>query len=164
MVYHRLKHDPSDRFASFVDDLRTFIETEDVDELERAVGIAAEKAHRERFKAQYGVDAKSGGRPCIARLWDEECRHTSLTAELPHQPPHADHASLWLADGTPAVYTMHLYELPGQHVRDIAAFAAEYELQFRIEPYSLYFPGQTTLVTFSPPEVNDAENREETAN
>lgn len=151
MVYHRLQHDPSERFVDLVKDLEAVVETDGVADIERAVGVAAEAALRDRFMTDYGVTAEYRGRPCIALLWDEECRHERMTSELPHQPPHADHATLWVADGEPAVYTTHLYELPGEHVRDLAAFADEYDLAFRIEPYSWYWPGRTTLVTFSRP-------------
>lgn len=149
MVYHRLKPDPSDRFRALVDEVQTFVETAGLDDLERAVGVAAEASLHDRFREEYGITAEASGRPCIARLWDRECRHDSLTSEAPHQPPHADHASLWLVDGDPAVYSVHLYDLPDEHVRDLADFADEYGLCLRIEPYSLYWPGRTTLVTFA---------------
>ena len=46
-----------------------------------------------------------------ARSWiDREREQIGARDEPPHQPPHADHATLWLdEDGEPAVYSMHIY-------------------------------------------------------
>ena len=82
--------------------------------------------------------------------------------ESPHKPPACDYATLWLDDGEPAVYSMHLY--PGNDEQldsqgpphnswfDILEFASDWELEVSIYPQSWYNLGSTVQIILNPPE------------
>jgi len=80
----------------------------------------------------------------------------------PHKPPASDHATLWLDDSEPAVYSMHVYpgnierldaaEPPYNQWFDLFEFAAEWGLEVSVLGKSWYNLGSTVQVVFYPPE------------
>lgn len=156
MTRHR--HDPPPGYVDLVDHIREFADEQGGNNAIRAVADGLEDLLREQFKASYGVDKTTDGGRCIGRLISDggRCTHNtpskwSSSGDPPHSPPHADHADLWLADGEPAAYTMHLYDFEGDQMRDVVEFADEWGLSVRSEPWSWYFPNQTVHVVFFNP-------------
>lgn len=156
----RHNHHPSSEYQELAARIEEFAEENSTDDAVRAVADGLEDALREEFKQSYDVDGTTDGTDCIGRLiagWST-CKHgwnepkNPSPDHPPCKPPHADHADLWLHDGEPAVYTMHLYDLHRDEVRDIVDFADEYGLEVSINPSSWYFPSRTTHVVFYRPE------------
>jgi len=98
---------------------------------------------------------------------DNECPYNPLEADTdptgpPHSPPASDHANLWLDDGEPAVYSMHVYpgnieqpddaEPPYNQWFDLFKFAAEWDLEVSVLGKSWYNLGSTVQIVFYPPE------------
>jgi hypothetical protein len=64
----------------------------------------------------------------------------------PHAPPASDHATLWLDDGEPALYSMHVYpgnielieaeEPPHNQWFDLFEFASTWGLEVSVLPKS----------------------------
>ena len=123
---------------------------------------------RDAFVQAFDVD-EPAEKACIRRLitGEEECTYSPLEADddpsgPPHKPPASDHATLWLDDGEPAVYSMHVY--PGNIERldaaeppynlwfDLFEFAAEWGLEVSILPKSWYNLGSTVHIVLYPPE------------
>jgi len=94
------------------------------DDLWRILGNLLAWELRERFKTRAGVN-QSAETACIRRLitgadecscsetrsWVAREREQIGAREVPpHQPPYADHSTLWLDEtGDPVVYSMHVY-------------------------------------------------------
>ena len=104
-----------------------------------------------------------------ARSWvDREREQIGARDEPPHQPPHADHATLWLdEDGEPAVYSMHIYlgNIPNYTPSkiaeadqqrngwfDIVTWAEHWGVEVDVATISWYNPFSTINVLLSPPE------------
>ena len=149
----------------------------------RVLGSLLAAELRERFQNRTGIE-QPAETACIRRLITGEdacpCSDTRSWAvrereqigvhdEPPHQPPHADHATLWLdEDDEPAVYSMHVYPGnilnytpsktadPDQQQRngwfDIVKWAEHWGLEVDIAPVSWYNPFRTINVLLSPPE------------
>lgn len=136
----------------------------------RALGAILGEYQRDAFLEAFDLD-EPAETACIRRLitGDTECRHSPAEDDRapdpdgpPHAPPASDHATLWLDDGEPALYSMHVY--PGNIERldaqepphnlwfDVFEFAAEWGLEVSILPKSWYNLGTTVHVIFYPPE------------
>ena len=81
----------------------------------RALGAIMGEYQRDAFLEAFDVDERAEN-ACVRRLisGEEECLHSPLEADddpdgPPHAPPASDHATLWLDDGEPALYSMHVY-------------------------------------------------------
>lgn len=124
------------------------------DEYARAIEILARKPTFRRFQRVYELDRPTGGRRCIGRLIEPSrgCRHPGgHDLDHPHKPPHCDHPVLWLRDGEPAAYGIHLYDNSRETLDDLFSFADEWNLEFQIEPVSWYNPGGCVHYLFTRP-------------
>ncbi|WP_434531923.1 hypothetical protein ACODNH_23635 (plasmid) [Haloarcula sp. NS06] len=138
------------------------------DDIWRALGAIMGEYQRDAFVQAFDLD-EPAEQACIRRLitGDNACPHSPLEADddptgPPHSPPADDHATLWLDDGEPALYSMHVY--PGNIERldskepphnlwfDVFEFAAEWGLEVSVLPKSWYSLGSTVQVVFYPPE------------
>jgi len=138
------------------------------DDIWRALGAIMGEYQRDAFVEAFDID-EPAETACIRRLitGEAECPHSPLEADSdpsgpPHKPPASDHATLWLDDGEPAVYSIHVY--PGNIERldaedppynlwfDVFEFAAEWGLEVSILPKSWYNLGSTVHIVFYPPE------------
>lgn len=138
------------------------------DDIWRALGAIMGEFQRDAFVKAFDLD-EPAEQACIRRLitGDDECPHSPLEADEdptgpPHSPPADDHATLWLDDGEPALYSMHVY--PGNIERldseepphnlwfDVFEFAAEWGLEVSILPKSWYSLGTAVHIVFYPPE------------
>jgi hypothetical protein len=152
-VHQYLDHEPADP---------TF------EDIWRALGAIMGEYQRDAFVTAFDLNAPAET-ACIRRLitGDPTCPHTPHEPAAdpdrpPHQPPASDHATLWLDDGEPAVYSMHLYpgnverldaeEPPRNQWFDIFTFAEHWGLEVSILPKSWYNLGSTVHVIFYPPE------------
>ena len=134
----------------------------------RALGAIMGEYQRDSFMTAFGLDGVAET-ACIRRLitGEEECPHTPLKIDSdptgpPHNPPAADHATLWLEDGEPALYGIHVYpgnierldaqEPPYNQWFDLFEFAADWGLDVSVLPKSWYSLGSTVHVIFYPPE------------
>jgi hypothetical protein len=134
----------------------------------RALGAIMGEYQRDAFVEAFDL-SEPAETACIRRLITgaEECSHSPFEAEEdpqgpPHKPPASDHATLWLDDGEPAVYSIHVY--PGNIERldaeeppynmwfDLFEFAAEWGLEVSVLPKSWYSLGSTVHIVFYPPE------------
>lgn len=123
---------------------------------------------RDRFVEAYNLD-EPADKACIGRLISghDECPHHVVEPDddpnaPPHSPPASDHATLWLDDGEPAVYSMHVYpanierldssEPPHNLWFDVFAFAQQHGLEVSVHPTSWYNVGTTIQVLLYPPE------------
>jgi len=153
----RFNHFPSAAYREFVSTVKEFADRDDEDVV-TATADALEDELRARFMDAHGVDA-TAETTCIAPLvagWDD-CQHVLPRKgddgeTPPHHPPHADHCDLWLDDGTPAAFTMHLYDVGRETLADLLDFADRWGLDFRISPASWYYANRTGLVVLYPPE------------
>ena len=134
----------------------------------RALAAIMGEYQRNQFVNAFDLD-EPAETACIRRLitGDNECPHSPLEADNdptgpPHKPPASDHATLWLDDGEPAVYSIHVYpgnierldaaEPPYNQWFDLFEFAAEWGLEVSIPGKSWYNLGSTVHVVFYPPE------------
>lgn len=126
------------------------------------------RAQRDAFVDAYDLD-EPADTACICCLitGQSECHHSPLEADSdptgpPHKPPASDHATLWLDDGDPALYSMHVYtgnikcldsaDPPHNLWFDLFEFAACWGLEFSIHLTSWYNLDSTVQVAFYPPE------------
>lgn len=95
----------------------------------------------------------SSGVPCVNRLLGKPCRsHNGPHLECPDIPG-ADHTSLWLKDGKPAVIATQPYALTWEILQELMVFCQEYGLRSDISAWgSWHFPGRTVLVCLMPQE------------
>jgi hypothetical protein len=152
-VYEYLDHDPED--PQWAD-------------IWKALAAMMGEYQRDAFAQAFTVD-EPAEKPCIRRLitGENECPHSTLEANdgpqgPPHSPPASDHATLWLDDGEPALYSMHVYpgnielldaaEPPRNQWFDVFEFGARWGLEVSILPKSWYNLGSTIHVVFYPPE------------
>jgi hypothetical protein len=134
----------------------------------RALGAIMGEYQRDAFVEAFDLDGVAET-ACIRRLvtGEDECPHSALEADPdptgpPHNPPAADHATLWLDDGEPAVYGMHVYpgnierleaeEAPYNQWFDLFEFASEWGLEVSVLPKSWYNLGSCVHVVFYAPE------------
>jgi hypothetical protein len=176
----------SDKYRALKDAIEAYRETDDLppqDDVWRVLGNLLAADLRDRFQNRAGT-AQPADTACIRRLvtgedecpcsetrsWvDRELEQIGARDEPPHQPPHSDHATLWLdADSEPAVYSMHVYPGnvlnytpsktadPDQQRRngwfDIINWAEHWGLEVDVAPVSWYNPFRTVNVLFYPPE------------
>jgi hypothetical protein len=176
----------SDEYHALNDAIEAFEGSDDLppqDDLWRVLGNLLAVDLRDRFQNRASVD-KPAETACIRRLitgedncpcsdtrsWvDREQEQIGARDEPPHQPPHADHTTLWLdEDSEPAVYSMHIYlgnilnytpsktADPDQQQRngwfDIINWAEHWGLEVDVAPISWYNPFCTVDVLFFPPE------------
>lgn len=154
----RFNHNPTRRYREIVSRLQDYAEGADPQEDPvRAAADALEDDLREDFKKRHHVDETTGGADCIGRLiagWSS-CQHGGVRprgerSDLPpHRPPHPDHCDLWLRDGEPAAYTMHLYDVGHDVLEEVLAFADEHGLEAEIDPTSWYYLGRTVHIVFT---------------
>ncbi len=101
------------------------------------------------------------------RSWiDRELETVGKDEKPPHQPPHSDHASLWLdEDGEPAIFSIHVYHPEIQSVSktadpeqsqrngwfDIVECAKHWGLKIAVMPISWYNAFSTVTIVFYPP-------------
>ncbi len=131
----------------------------------RALAAIMGEYQRDQFVKALDLD-EPAETACIRRLitGDDECPHSPLEADddptgPPHSPPASDHATLWLDDGEPAVYSMHVYpgnierldavEPPYNQWFDLFEFAAVWGLEVSILGKSWYNLGSTIHVVIS---------------
>ncbi|RLM89035.1 hypothetical protein [Haloarcula sp. Atlit-7R] len=134
----------------------------------KALGAIMGDYQRDAFVQAFDLDAPAET-ACIRRLitGDDECPHSPLDVDSdpkgpPHSPPADDHSTLWLDDGEPALYSMHVY--PGNIERldstepphnlwfDVFEFAAEWGLEVSVLPKSWYNLGSAVHIVFYAPE------------
>jgi hypothetical protein len=134
----------------------------------QALAAIMGECQRDAFLEAFELD-EPAETACIRRLitGESECPHSPLEADddpqgPPHKPPASDHATLWLDNGEPALFSMHVY--PGNIERldarepphnlwfDLFEFAREWGLEVSILPKSWYSLGSTVHVVFYPPE------------
>lgn len=156
MAMTRHNQHPSPEYLGLVESIEEFVQENSFDDGLRAAADGLEDGYREQFKAGYAVET-TANTACIGRLIEgwSMCKHGwhqprdgSADDQPPCKPPHADHADLWLRDGEPAAYSMHLYDVDQDVLGDLFDFAEAYGLEVAIEPSSWYFPGQTTQIVF----------------
>jgi hypothetical protein len=126
------------------------------------------KYQRDAFLEAFDVDERAET-ACVRRLitGEDEWPHMPVEADddpdgPPHAPPAADQASLWLDDGEPALYSMHVYpgnierleveEPPRNKWFDLFEFASTWGLEVSVLPKSWYNLGSTVQIVFYPPE------------
>ena len=150
-IHNYLDHDPDDPAWN---------------DIWRALGAIMGEYQRDAFVQAFDLDGPAE-QACIRRLitGESECPHSPFETDNdpqgpPHHPPSHDHATLWLDDGDPAVYSMHVY--PGNIERldsdqpphnlwfDVFDFASEWGLEVSILPKSWYNLGSTVQVIFYP--------------
>jgi len=134
----------------------------------KALGAIMGDDQRDAFVQAFELD-EPAEQACIRRLitGDSECPHSPLEADddpqgPPHKPPASDHATLWLDDGEPALYSMHVYpgnierlnsqEPPHNQWFDVFKFAEQWGLEVSVLPKSWYSLGSTVQIVFYPPE------------
>jgi transcriptional regulator with XRE-family HTH domain len=89
---------------------------------------------------------KSSGLACLSKLFGNRCDNYRGKSHL-HEPPHVDHAQLYLREGVPTYYVMHLYKMSGGQARDVSEFCEENGLACLIWPHlNWYFPGSAMAV------------------
>lgn len=158
----RFTHTPSPEYSAFVKAIQEYATTDHDDPHEdvlTAVADALEDHLRDQFKQQHNVD-EIAETACIGRLiaGGDACHHTGLpmngdaSVQPPHHPPHADHTELWLRDGAPEVFSMHLYDLHRDELQELLEFADRHGLEMSVDPSSWYYLGRTTHIVFYPPE------------
>jgi|APHM01.1.fsa_nt_gi hypothetical protein len=166
-VHDYLDHDPDDS---------------EWDDIWRALAAILSASQRESFVEAFGL-AEPADRACMHRLitgeaecscattrgWHErELAQIGARDEPPHEPPHSDHATLWLDEsGDPAVYSMHVYPDtvetapaetadPGQERHNgwsaIYEWAAEWGLELSLLANSWYHLGSTVQLVFYEPD------------
>lgn len=180
----RFNRHPSPEYREFVETVREYAESEHDpgEDVYRALADALEEDLRAGFQSYWGVDEQSDGPACIRRVitGDEECRCASTRSwedreleqvgardDPPHSAPYSDHASLWLADGEPVLYSMHVHHPELQLVSKTAApegerrrngwfdllhFAEHWGLEIGVTPWSWYNAFTTTNIVFYSPE------------
>jgi len=131
----------------------------------RALAVVLGEHQRAAFAEAFDLD-EPARRPCVGRLVTGagECPHRGGDSgeRPPHEPPAADHSTLWLDGGEPALYSMHVYpgnierldsaEPPHNQWFDLFAFAEHWGLEVSILPKSWYNLGSTVHVVLYPPE------------
>lgn len=134
----------------------------------QALAAVMGEYQRDAFIEAFDLD-EPAETACIRRLitGENECPHSPLEADddpqgPAHKPPASDHATLWLDDGEPVLYSMHVY--PGNIERldakepphnlwfDVFEFAREWGLEVSVLPKSWYNLGSTVHIVFYPPE------------
>lgn len=156
----RFNHHPSREYTQLVGEIESSLDELGVTETTTAVADALEETLREGFKRGYNVDGTTDGSACVGRLvagWNG-CNHGMRrkgddSDTPPHKPPHADHADLWLRDGEPAVYSMHLYDVQTKEIRDLLEFADRWGLEIEIHGSSWYYANRTVHIVLYPPEL-----------
>lgn len=155
----RHNQNPGHDYRALVERINRFQEENSGDDAVRVVADALEDVYLDEFKSAYVVD-RASTTACIGRLiggWGG-CKHGwNQPRDVPDDhppcnPPHSDHADLWLRDGEPAAFTMHLYDVDQEVLDDVLAFADTHGLEVSVEAGSWYFPGRTTLIVFYAPE------------
>lgn len=139
----------------------------------RALAAIMSAYQRQQFLQAFGLDEPAEV-ACIRRLITDgdECPHSPGSdtehPHLPHEPPASDNATLWLADGDPALFSMHVtpdsfgrlrhdHQQEGETPADtdwleIFEFAAEQGLEVSVLPTSWYEIGSTVQIVLYPPE------------
>jgi hypothetical protein len=134
----------------------------------KALAAIMGEYQRDAFAQAFNLD-EPAEQACIRRLitGEDECPHSPLEADddptgPPHKPPASDHATLWLDDGEPALYSMHVYpgnielleaeEPPRNRWFDVFEFAAKWGLEVSVLGKSWYNLGSTVHIAFYPPE------------
>lgn len=160
---------PSDEWRQLEQAIDDYLESDDTSRpLKHALGAALGEHKRDRFVEAHELD-EPADTACIRRLitGEDSCPHDALGADPdpdgpPHSPPADDHSTLWLDDGEPAVYSMHVYpgnverldaaEPPYNQWFDLFEFAGQWGLKVSVLPTSWYALGSTVQVIFYPPE------------
>ncbi|WP_226043532.1 hypothetical protein [Natrinema sp. DC36] len=185
---NRFNRFPSEEYSEFVDVVQEYTDAdhEPGEDVLRALADALEDHLREGFKRRWGVD-EAADTACIRReiTGADECECGSTSArswihreqeavggrdDPPHAAPHSDHATLWLDDGEPVLYSMHI-SMPeiqsvsrtaapdGETIRngwfDIFEFAQHWGLEVGVTPWSHYHAfSRTNVVLYSPEWMN----------
>lgn len=166
-----------DRLEAYAEDSRG--PSEDV---RRLTADALGDHLRGLFTNYWGLEEPADGPACIRRVITGEdacdCRPTDYWQDRelardedpptpPHQPPFSENATLWLDDGRPVLYSMHVSWLEFERVPraaapdgnprrngwfDVVAFAEEWGLEIGVTPFSWYDPLSTVNVVFYAPE------------
>ena len=115
--------------------LRALMAVQGSDVVSLAYAEVVADEHREVFAKSRGLK-ESGGRLCVHRLLGKQCNFEGC------QPPAADHDTLWLKDGKPALYLMQPYGLCWEDIKKLAAFCERHGLEARVDTWpSFHFPG-----------------------
>ncbi|NGM71362.1 hypothetical protein G6M89_20580 [Natronolimnobius sp. AArcel1] len=180
----RFNRSPSVEYSSFLREVREYADAdhEPGEGVCRAIADALEADLKKRFRAYWSVEEPADGPACIRRVitGDDECNCTSTRSWIdreherigardkpPHKPPYSDHATLWLDDGDPVLYSIHIYgpevevvsktaAPEGERRRngwfDLISFAEHWGLEIGITPFSWYNAFSTINVVFYSPE------------
>ena len=160
---------PVGRYDSYADLEQAVAEYRDAADqdmqVERALAAILAEDRRDRFVNSHDL-SEPAETACVARLiGSNECPHNVLNQDddphaPPHEPPVADHATLWLdGDGEPAVYSMHVYvadlkhntgDGPSNRWFDLVDFASDYGLEIAVRD-SWYNPGSCQQILFYSP-------------
>lgn len=105
------------------------------------------------FVTAYDLDERGGS--CLAPLVADAdaCPHDGPDAAspLPHGPPiEMESGALWFRDGEAHLFTAHCSRLDGRALRDLLAFADDWDLAVRIDPTSWWAPTRTAVVICYP--------------
>lgn len=179
---NRFNRHPSRDYSGLKSEIQAYADadTEPGEDVLRAVADALADELRDRFKQYWGVD-EPAATPCLRRVitGEDECNCAATRGwiareeeragerdEPPHAPPARDHATLWLADGEPVLYSMHPYtpELvsvskavadEGERQRnswfDLVAVAETWGLEIGVTPFSWHNAFSTVnIVLFAP--------------
>jgi formate-dependent nitrite reductase cytochrome c552 subunit len=110
---------------------------------------AWEKMHRIR---------EAGGHPCFSRLVGKRCGDTVMKSKVgdnrpPCRPPCADHLSMWIRDGKPAVLVSQPYQAYGKDLSDLMSLCVRFDVRCVISSSSWYYPSGTLLIEMWAPGV-----------
>lgn len=166
----RFTRSPSPAYRAFVTSIQEYADDdqEPGETVTRAIADALSDELRERFKDYWEVDRQAEV-PCLWRLITREnectCERSGIDQERerigspgkpPHSPPYAAHATLWLDDGKPVLYSMHPSPPHTEPQRngwfELGRFAQHWGLEIAVMPVSWYKAFSTVNIVFSPPE------------
>lgn len=185
----RFNRFPSAEYSEFKKTVQEYAQSEHEpsEDVYRVIADALEDNLRERFISYWGVDTPADT-ACIRRIitgetecqceqsWiDREREKIGARDEPPHSPPYSDHATLWMSDEKPVLYSMHVSSPEaetasktaapeGEQLRngwfDIVAFAEEWGLEVGVTPFSWYNLFSTVNVVFFSPEWSRQKTEE----
>lgn len=109
-----------------------------------ALTEAIEEKMKKEFAAKYGLTkAKVVD---IQRLIQPSENKGKTYAAI--TPPHHDHNSMWLKNGTPYCFVIHVYDVSQRKIQDWIDYCAPRGLEFKIENGSFHYPGGAVCVVF----------------
>ena len=146
---------PSKQYLKTVEMLEGLLGDEN-NEPVRAYAAAVYEKSRNDWVAKNNL-RQSGGHSCLNLLVGKRCylaydwplgrtknhKHGGLSCF----PPGADHCSLWLRDGKPAVFVMQPYDLDGDMLFELVNLCRENNFHLEIKTWpAWHFPGAALMV------------------